>query len=206
MRGRHNNPISVAILAGGRNSRFSGQPKALIPWNGQPLISHYLSKLRPFTDDLFVIANEPAQILPFYDRVFTDHIPGKGPLSGIHAALKNLAHPMVLVVACDMPFLPVHLIPFMIDQACLNPGKAIIPSQGKITEPMFGLWPSTSGEVLEQWLAGSNSLKIIDFVEYFKAVFYFDVSFLVDRDHLFFNINTPEDLKRANDIARFRQE
>ncbi|MFO7722875.1 MAG: molybdenum cofactor guanylyltransferase [Bacteroidales bacterium] len=198
---RQTRHISVAILAGGRNSRFNGQPKALIPWKGKPLIQYYLLQLQKYTDDLFVISNEPEQLFPFTKKVFPDQIAGRGPLSGIHAAVTRAVHPHVLVVACDMPFLPVALIPHLTAQTDKNPDRVIIPVHEKKTEPLFALWPSNLAGKLEYWLNRNNDLKILRFVDENAVGFYFDARALLHGDYLFFNINTPDDLRLARSMA-----
>jgi molybdenum cofactor guanylyltransferase len=196
----NNTSASVAILAGGMNSRFSGETKALIPWKGNTLIQHYLLHLQQMTDDLFIISNEPELFFPFTTRVFKDVIPSRGPLSGVHAALSYAEHHSVIVVACDMPFLPVCLIPWLTGLAASHHDMVIIPSYQNRVEPLFSLWPQSVALLLEQWLKVSGDFKIRSFTDTNNLAFYPEVPQGMLHEFSFFNINSPEDLARGNEM------
>lgn len=187
-------PLSVALLAGGSGSRLGGTQKALIPWKKGTLLSEFLYTFLKVTDDLFVITNhplpEPYHTLPAYP----DLIPGKGPLSGIHTALSVSKHPLVLIVACDMPFVTADAASWLLQHANQKPQKVIIPQGIHGPEPMFGIWPVVVLNVLEDWLRKDNPLKIMHFLEYHSLVSIVPSDMNRIDSNFFFNINTPEDL------------
>lgn len=189
--------ISVAILAGGANRRFGGELKAFMQWEGEPIIEQYLRELPPFTDDLFVISNTPEAFSHYNIRVYTDLIPDHGPLSGIHAAISYALHQHIVVVACDMPFLPVHLIPTLMQDAVSNPGKVIVPRHSEGVEPMFSCWPKEVQMKLDLWLQGSTSNKILQFAEAHALIKICDLDDQSIKAHMFMNINTQEDYLAA---------
>jgi molybdenum cofactor guanylyltransferase len=104
-------PLSAAILAGGKSSRM-GRDKALLPLvdGGAPMLAIVLDRLSAVADDLLVVAVDRERYEPFGARVVPDLYPGGGPLVGIHAAVAHAKHQHCLVVACDMPFLSAPLL------------------------------------------------------------------------------------------------
>ena len=51
--------VTGAIVAGGANERFGGEPKGLRPVGGVRILDRVASALRTVTSDLVVIANAP---------------------------------------------------------------------------------------------------------------------------------------------------
>lgn len=98
------------VLAGGAASRYGGLPKGLERVAGRRIIDRVADALRDVTDDLLLVANDPAAAdwLPGI-RVQQDLVPNAGGLGGIHAAL-HAARTPVLIVAWDMPFVPAALL------------------------------------------------------------------------------------------------
>src|SRR3970040_1082192 len=97
--------LTVCIQAGGQSSRM-GEDKALKPFLGRPLIQRLIERLSPVADELIVTSNRPEDYA-FLDPRFTLHTdlkPGRGALGGLYTALASAAHPIVAVIACDMPF------------------------------------------------------------------------------------------------------
>jgi molybdopterin-guanine dinucleotide biosynthesis protein A len=98
------------ILAGGAASRFGGAPKGLERVGGRRIIDRVAAALREVSDDLLLVANDPAAAtwLPGV-RTVADVRPGLGALGGLHAALAH-AGTDVLLVAWDMPFVSAALL------------------------------------------------------------------------------------------------
>lgn len=95
--------LTVCIQAGGQSSRM-GEDKALKPFLGRPLIRRVIDRLAPVADELVVTTNRPKDY-GFLDlRLVPDLRPGRGALGGLYTAVASASHPLVAVVACDMPF------------------------------------------------------------------------------------------------------
>lgn len=102
--------FSAVILAGGRATRMQGADKGLVLWQGQPLITQVLTKLQPQVDDVVISCNRHFAEYSQYGTVVADTVANfAGPLAGMAAALPCCRHDWVLVVACDMPCLPLNL-------------------------------------------------------------------------------------------------
>ena len=103
--------ISAIILAGGQGTRMNYQNKGLMNFQSQPLVQHVISRLTPQVDDIVISANQDLKDYQQYNfPVVRDKSESVGPLSGILSASEFTKHSTVLVVPCDMPFLPLNLV------------------------------------------------------------------------------------------------
>lgn len=106
--------ITGIILAGGQGRRMGGTDKGLQLLRGKPLVAWVLERLAPQVDELLISANRN---LDAYARLGYRVIPDEsggiekfaGPLAGLQQGLNEAAHPLVLTVPCDSPFLPADL-------------------------------------------------------------------------------------------------
>jgi molybdopterin-guanine dinucleotide biosynthesis protein A len=180
------------ILAGGRARRLGGRDKALILLNKQPLIEHVIRRLQPQVDALALSSNAPEEGYAAYGLpVLPDRLPGYlGPLAGIHAGLAQYPDDSLATVAVDLPFLPSDLVRRL--RAGLNERLCAYASDGT-RHALALIWQPGAAPEVEAYLAGGGrSLK--DFLATHGRAVLFDRP--QDRG-LFLNINTPEDLARA---------
>lgn len=103
--------ITLAIQAGGFSKRM-GQDKALLPFNGLPLIEYIVHRGKQLTDDILVttIKIESFQFLNL--PLYPDLLPIRGTLVGVHTALSAASRPVVAIVGCDMPFFSPQLLAY----------------------------------------------------------------------------------------------
>lgn len=189
-------PLPAVILAGGLSRRMGGGDKALLPLAGRPVLARVIERLGP--RPVAINANgDPARFEGFGLPLLPDPVAGHpGPLAGILAAMiwaRARGAAQVLTVACDLPFLPTDLA------ERLGTGPAIAHSGGR-DHPTAGLWPVTLAEGLRAQLDGGGR-RVMDWVATTGAR---RVAFDGDPDP-FLNLNTPEDLLRAEAILRDRQ-
>lgn len=96
------------ILAGGQSSRM-GRDKALLPWaNGGTLLSAAVDKLKICCQEIVIVG--PQRELDRTVHWVSDRYYGYGPLAGIQAGLVAARCDSSLVLACDIPFVPVRLL------------------------------------------------------------------------------------------------
>lgn len=100
-------------MAGGKSSRL-GTDKALLTLNGETLLARALRVIADVTAEQMVIGPPERQQHAGTTRTHPDEFPGSGPLGGIYTALSSANHDLVLVVACDMPFLSVPLLGYLL--------------------------------------------------------------------------------------------
>jgi len=130
-------PVSAIVLAGGQSRRM-GRDKALIDYQGRPILAHVIDALRALSDDIAVVSNRSDLYRSFDARLVPDYEPPCGPLGGLAVGLHAAQHPLAVVVACDMPFLNVRLLRWLIDQA--EGYEAVVPQTGAEFEPLHAIY------------------------------------------------------------------
>ena len=144
------------ILAGGQSSRM-GTNKALLELNGSSVLTHIAEAIRPAVSRIIVSAgpNEAIYSLMGDERFecIQDDYPGKGPLAGLHAALKASSTDWNLVSACDMPLLQTSFFDGLKKLTEQYPtSSAIVPCvEGRI-HPLAGVYHRRILPELEQCL------------------------------------------------------
>lgn len=193
-------PISCVVLAGGAGKRL-GTDKAFLRIGDRTLIERIVEKIARIGDEVVIVTNSPHKYDHLGAKLVGDVYPGKGSLGGIYSGLKAAHNHHSLVVACDMPFLDLRLLRYMI---LLSPGQdVVIPRVGVLTEPLHAIYSKQCLQPIERVLA-SGGRRIIDFFPEVQVRYVEEQEVnLFDPRHLsFFNINTPADLERARGLAR----
>jgi molybdopterin-guanine dinucleotide biosynthesis protein A len=191
-------PCTGVILAGGAASRYGGRPKGLVRIGGRRVIDRVAEALNSCTDERLVIANDPAAAdwLPGV-RTEADVRPGNGSLGGIHAALWHARTP-VLLVAWDMPFVPAALLAELRSRG--TNADVVAPSSGsrRGLEPMCAWYRPTCLPAIEERLEAGDR-RVVGFYDAVRVerLAPDEVARFGDPARLFLNINTPEDLERA---------
>lgn len=182
----------AVILAGGLSRRMGGGDKALRLLAGRPLIAHVADRLAVGCAPLAINANgDPARFAALGLPVIADGVAGTpGPLAGILAAMDwaaGLGAAAVLTAPADTPDLPADL-PARLRGAG---GAAHAAGPDGRAHPTVGLWPVAAAADLRRALAGGMR-RVQDWTAAIgaAAVVFPDAA-------AFRNINTPEDLARA---------
>jgi molybdopterin-guanine dinucleotide biosynthesis protein A len=129
-----------------------------------------------------------------------DLYPETGSLIGIYTGLVHSSNFLNLVVACDMPFLNLELLRYMIKVA---PGfDVVVPGIGDKMEPLHAVYSKNCIKPMEDLIKQGN-LKVTGFFDSVKVRYVGEEELnRFDPEHLsFFNINTEADLKRARMLA-----
>ena len=194
---------SGIVLAGGRSQRL-GRDKALETIGGQPLVRRVIDRISQVTEEVVVVAAEQSQAdaLPLEEgyRVALDRYPGGGALGGIFTGLAAAQHQWGIAVACDMPFLNVGLLRRML---CLRQGAdAVVPMLRGWLEPTHAIYSKACLPFMEQRLLAGDP-KISRFFDKVRVAYLPEEEIAaIDPDFLsFFNVNTPQDLARARELA-----
>jgi molybdopterin-guanine dinucleotide biosynthesis protein A len=183
------------ILAGGEGRRMGGADKALLPLGGETLVARAIDRLAPQVERLAISANgDPARFAGLGLDVLPDD-ERRGPLSGVLAAL-DWAAPAgasaVVTVAVDTPFFPCDLAPRLALAAETAAGGVALARSGGDDHPTFGLWPVGLRDALRVFLESGAKASVRAFADMQGAA---RAGF--PDDGAFGNLNTPEDLARA---------
>ena len=197
-------PLGV-ILAGGQATRMGGGDKGLLHAGDKRLIDHVIDRLSPQVAGLALNANgDPTRFADLNLPVIPDSIDGfAGPLAGVLAGLDWAATQgadTIVTAAADTPFFPCDLVPRLqlATEGMDHPlALAATPDQkrGQARHPTFGLWPVALRNDLRAAL--NDGLR--------KVVLWTDQhdgrTALFPDEAAFFNVNTPDDLDTAKDMA-----
>lgn len=196
--------MRVAVLAGGAASRFGGRPKGLERVGGERILDRVVAAVRDATDEApLLIANAPEAATWRRDlRVSRDIVSDCGSLGGIYTALRAGAGP-VLVVAWDMPFVTPHLLRALVEGS--GGYDAFLPASDgpRGVEPFCAVYGEACADPIREHLVRED----------FRATAFHDavrvgtiarerVAAFGDPATLFFNVNTPADLARAQELWR----
>lgn len=186
---------SAIILAGGRSSRM-GQAKALLPFDGEPLIAHIVRSFKElFADVVVVIA--PDQVLPALPvTVVRDEVAYRGPVSGIYHGLNAAKGEASFVGSCDIPFLNLSLISHLVSQ--VHNHDVVVPYWAGRYQPLFALYRKSVVPFLRDQLLRDE----------LRPIFLFDKvrTRKIDEAEIrrfdpeglsFLNMNTPADYQAA---------
>lgn len=194
-------PLGV-ILAGGASTRF-GAPKALARVGGRRIVDRVRAALSAVTDDVVVSANEPALFADLGLETRPDDVAGFGPLGGIRTALRWAAErgrSSALVVACDMPLVSIDLLRLIAYRAVETEADAVVPESGgrRGIEPLCAWYSVGSLPPIERMMeAGERAIhRLIDGIRA-DVIPLDEVRKTGDPHILFLNVNTADDLRRA---------
>lgn len=181
-----------------------GQDKALIPFLGRPLIQRVIQRVGGLGDELVINTNRPEAYGFLNLPLYPDVIPERGALGGLYTALMTARHPLVAVIACDMPFAHPGLLAeerrLLEESGC----DGVIPITVHGTEPFHAVYRRETCLLLvkaaldagkwrvDSWF-GEASLKFMSMEDILK----FDPYGLAFR-----NVNTPDELREAEQLAR----
>jgi molybdopterin-guanine dinucleotide biosynthesis protein A len=172
-----------------------GRNKALLPYRGKPLIALVHEAVQPVFEEIFLVTGDPRLFEAVPCPKIPDRIPGKGPISGVDAALRHCRNPHVLVVGCDSPFLSPSLLELLAGET----GKAdlVIPCGPDGPEPLCAVYGKECLPPIEESLRKRDHslLSLIGRVRT-RVVSREEVA-AIDPGFLSFrNINTPGDYRR----------
>lgn len=197
--------LTVCIQAGGQSSRM-GEDKALKPFLGRPLIRRVVDRLSPIADELIVTTNRPVDYAFLDLRLCSDLKPDRGALGGLHTAIASAAHPLVAVVACDMPFASARLLETMGRLLVEEEADVVIAKTQNGYEPLHAVYRRATCLPAIESAIDADQWKVIAWFPQVKVRVLTDEELnSFDPDGLaFWNVNTPEEFAEAERIANAR--
>jgi len=187
------------VLAGGKSQRM-GEGKASLKIGRKQVIEIILEKLRVTFDDVFIVGNSNF-ICPLSEvRVLADIIPGKGPLEGIYTGLLNSKSEYNFFCACDMPFLNIDLLKFIISE--IDDSDAVIPMVRGFVEPLHAIYSKRCLPAIKNCLENED-LRIKSFFPEVKCKYIPEVEIRKYDPSLlsFLNLNTPEAVELVRNLS-----
>lgn len=196
------NEISAVLLAGGKSSRM-GMNKLMMPLGGRPVIGHLIQTVSELFAEVIVVTDEPEVYREFPVLAIRDLVrcPQRNSLAGIHAGLVVAQSPYAFVAGGDMPFIRPDLLHHLCSRA--DGYEVAIPREGQYVQPLCAVYHKNCIPAIEKLLL-NNAYKIADFFPKVRVRYVEDQElFRYDPELIsFFNINTPEDYTRAQELIK----
>lgn len=194
------NYMTGIILAGGKSSRM-GFNKAFINMGGQSIIERTAALFKELFDEVILVVNDPAEYEKLDIFIATDIFKGAGSLGGIYTGLFHASSEYSFVAACDMPFLNKEVITKMIKIS--NKGNATVPFIMGKYHALHAVYSNKCIKPMEEMIKNKD-LRITNLFEKIN------INRLEEKDGFLTeqilssldNINTKEDLERANRFAQ----
>ena len=192
--------LTAAVLAGGQSARM-GWDKASLLLDGVPLLKVMTDRAASCADEVLVVGRTG-----FPDLAGVRFVPDLGgppsSMRGLHAALTHARGEFVLLLPCDMPFFDVGLVEHM--KGLCAEADVVLPCLGGRCEPLCALYRASLA--VRAWaLLEEGRLRLRALLEgpelRVRLVEEGGYPFAEDA---FFNINTPEDYRRALGLRRER--
>ncbi|MDD2511528.1 MAG: molybdenum cofactor guanylyltransferase [Syntrophomonas sp.] len=191
---------SGIILAGGKSSRMKFN-KAFARITSQTAIEIIIEKFTAFFSETMIITNDPELYLHLGLPVFTDVYPRQGPVSGIHSALYHAANEAVFLLGCDMPFVEMQVVEYMLQM--LGDHDSVVPCIDSQLQPTSAVYHRKCLPLFTSCLENQR-LKL-------TRIFYEEIDALVIQEEelaqfgnpreIFFNVNDPTALNTAKEMA-----
>ena len=180
-----------------------GVDKARLPFGSETVLERVISSVTPLELPIYLVcaAYEEAEderttwLRSFELPIVADLHPDLGPLGGLHTALSKTGAELLLLLACDLPFLST---PFLSRVLSVEPADVIIPGDKDGLHPLCAVYRRSCLEGLNRRIENAR-LGLIDFVRsvdfrVFPNTEYADL----DPDGLLLtNLNSTEDYERA---------
>jgi molybdopterin-guanine dinucleotide biosynthesis protein A len=189
------------VLAGGASSRMGRDKAGLELVDGETLAAGAARRLAAVCPEV-AVADRGRQLVPGLPSLLDG--PGRGPAAGLLGAAHAWPGRPLLVLACDLPYVPIALLE---ELAGSEGADWTLPRWRGGSEPLCALWRPRTLAVLEDrvtrglyalWsLAGEDQL----------TVRWIDGDLLSSfgpPEEMFLNVNTPEELERARGVRPAR--
>ena len=197
--------VTGVVLAGGRGSRLGGVDKARLEIGGMTTLDRVRAALAGLVDETILVVNDAGLAGTAGVRIVRDPEPHAGVLPALLAALDVAAHPLCVLVACDMPFLNTGLLRWLVEAAAGR--DVVIPEVGGQLQPMHAVYRR---EPCREAIAAAlqrGDRRMISFLEGLRVrrVEEAEARLFDPELRSFFNINTAEELAEASHLALAEQ-
>jgi molybdopterin-guanine dinucleotide biosynthesis protein A/molybdopterin converting factor small subunit len=224
----HNGPsaknAAAVILTGGKSSRM-GSPKALLLFDGEPLVVHVARALNRLFPEVVVVAapgqqflelssllssqanelnqpqklnkpNEPNKPNELNVTIVRDEVAYQGPVGGIYYGVSAAHGEFCFVTSCDVPFLNASLISHLVSQ--ISDCDVVVPYWQERFQPLCAVYRRSVAPLLKEQLERRELRPIFLYDKVRTRKVEEEEIRRFDPDGLsFFNMNSPEEYQTA---------
>lgn len=173
-----------------------GRPKALLLFDGEPLIVHLTRTLARLFGDLIVVAAPEQDLPPLPVTVVRDEVAYQGPVSGIYYGLRAAREEVCFVTSCDAPFLNLSLISYLLSQ--IPDYDVVVPYWQERFQPLHAVYRRRVAPLLYEQLQRSE-LRLTSLYQKVRTreVGADEIRRFDPEGLSFHNMNSPEDYEAA---------
>jgi molybdopterin-guanine dinucleotide biosynthesis protein A len=188
-------PVAAAILAGGQARRFGGLDKSRLVVDGRSIIVRQVEVLQRITASVVIVANDLDRFADLALPVHPDLIPGAGSIGGVYTALETSTADLVIVVACDLPFLDEGMLRRLVELAPAGDGAWVRTARG--VEPLLACYRREARSTIRARIE-SGRLKLAELADVLEMAELGarELAQFGPAARLLANINTPDDYGR----------
>jgi molybdopterin-guanine dinucleotide biosynthesis protein A len=181
-----------------------GQAKAMLPFDGEPLIVHSVRAFREHFPEVVVVAAPDQELPDLPALVVHDEVAYQGPVGGILYGLRAASHEVCFVTSCDAPFLNFSLISHLL--SLIDHYDVVVPFWEERLQPLHAVYRRSVAPLLQDQLQ-RNELRPVFL---YKKVHTYEVPAedlrRFDPAGLSFrNMNSPADYQAALELWRQRR-
>ena len=198
----HNNILGV-VLAGGKSQRF-GEDKCQVKLGDKLLIDYILSEIIDEFKEVLLISNNRIEFKPSKKiSLIEDLEKGLGPLGGILTAMKlikenNKSYKWISTFPSDTPFFRKQILKNFLEEIKDYKEKLFFINSNDTRHNIFGLWSVDLLDRLEEDLSkGERKVEM-----WANKVGVKSINMKFEIKDPFFNINTKEDLIKAEEYLK----
>ena len=195
------NNILPAVLAGGKSKRF-GEDKSQVLLGDKILIDHILTEIKDDFKEILIVANSPIKHLSLKKIVeISDYQKNLGPLGGVLSAMKwvkfnNKKYQWIATFPSDTPFFKKNILENFYNRINEKESELFFMKSNDKRHNIFGLWCIDLVDQLEKDL--ENGARKVE--KWANTIGVKTINMSFEKEDPFFNINTKEDLEKAEKI------
>lgn len=204
---------SGIILAGGGSSRF-GHDKVLMPLAGKPMIQYVLDAISGVVNEKIVVVNSGVQaenlrkVVEPGTLIVIDIDDVEGPLAGAYTGFKESQGEYSLLLPCDTPLISRDIIFYLMELS--QNRNAVIPRHPNgYIEPLQAVYRTSPALKAALRSLNEGGLNLRSMINRLKGVRYVSTLVLRQLDPklwTFFNVNSPQDVLKAESILKSREQ
>jgi molybdopterin-guanine dinucleotide biosynthesis protein A len=197
---------SAIILAGGFSSRF-GEDKGLLQLVKKPLVKYVLDVVEDIVDEKLVVVSRKEQIEEYSNAIgseasiVVDKASLHGPLAGALTGFEEATGEYSLLLPCDTPF-AVTAVLSLLFELCTGRNACIPRWPTGYVEPLQAVYRRQPALEASNAAICAGELNMQAMLNRLRSMRYVSTLVLKQIDpelRTFFNINTPSDLRIAED-------
>ena len=198
------NSILGVVLAGGQSKRF-GQDKSQVQLGGKILIDYILLEILDQFNEILIISNNDIKFLNSKKITkIEDYKKDLGPLGGVLTAMKwikknNRDYKWISTFPSDTPFFKKKYLSNFIKNIDDKKSKLFFIKSNDKRHNIFGLWSTELLDRLEDDVTNKGERKVEIWA---NKVGVKTINMEFKNNDPFFNINTKEDLEKANELIK----